>query len=64
MRLYRKHELTDEQSDEFVFPHIMAMTSENLQSKADIAYELGCRDFKIKKLQEKLAYANIEEVKK
>lgn len=50
-KLYRKIELTDEQQDTFVFPHIMAMTKENLHSKADIAHELGVRDKRIAELE-------------
>ena len=54
MKMYKKHKLTDEQSDKFVFPHVMAMTKEGLNSKAEIAYELGCRDLKIECLGEQL----------
>jgi len=54
VKLYKKTKLTDEQEDKFVFPHVMAMTKEGLNSKADIAYELGCRDLEIEGLREKL----------
>jgi hypothetical protein len=51
-KMYRKHNLTDEQSDEFTFPHVMAMTGENLYSKAEIAEELGYRDMQIDRLKQ------------
>tara|TARA_R110000868_G_scaffold20396_3_gene86377 strand:+ start:721 stop:1005 length:285 start_codon:yes stop_codon:yes gene_type:complete len=43
-KLYRKVELTDEEHCDFVFPHLMAMTGEKLNGKAEIANELGVRD--------------------
>jgi hypothetical protein len=46
-KLYRQVTLTDDQRDEFVFPHKMAMTGEDLHSKSEIAYELGVRDKRI-----------------
>jgi hypothetical protein len=51
-KIYRQIELTDEEHDDFVFPHIMAMTGEKLHSKAEIAYELGVRDRRIVELQQ------------
>ena len=50
-KLYRQIELTDEEHDEFVFPHVMAMTGEKLHSKAEIAEELGVRDKRIAELE-------------
>jgi hypothetical protein len=54
-KLYRQITLSDDQEDEFVFPHKMAMTGEKLHSKSEIAYELGIKDMKIAELKEKLA---------
>jgi hypothetical protein len=52
-KLYRQVELTDEEHDDFVFPHQMAMTGEKLHSKAEIATELGVRDKRIAELEDK-----------
>ena len=52
-KLYRQVELTDEQLDTYVFAHVMAMTSENLHGKHDIAEELGARDIQIAELEAK-----------
>tara|TARA_R110000803_G_C11735217_1_gene290224 strand:- start:23 stop:331 length:309 start_codon:yes stop_codon:yes gene_type:complete len=56
-KLYRQVTLTDEQEDEFVFAHKMAMTGENLHSKSEIAYELGVRDKRIAELERDLNIA-------
>jgi predicted RNase H-like nuclease (RuvC/YqgF family) len=53
-KLYRQVTLTDEQEDEFVFAHKMAMTGESLHSKSEIAYELGLRDKRIAELEKAL----------
>jgi hypothetical protein len=50
-KLYKRVKLTDEQEDEFVFPHKMAMTGEKLHYKSEIAYELGTRDKRIAELE-------------
>jgi hypothetical protein len=52
--LYRQSKLTEEEMDYYVFPHVMAMTSEELHYKAQIAKELGARDKKIKELESEL----------
>ncbi len=52
-KLYRQVTLTDDQRDEFVFPHKIAMTGEDLHSKSEIAYELGLRDKRIAELEKK-----------
>ena len=52
-KLYRQIELTHEQLDTYVFAHQMAMTSESLHSKAEIAAELGSRDVRIAELEKK-----------
>ena len=54
-KLYRQVKLTDEEHDDFVFPHIMAMTGEKLHSKAEIAEELGVRDKRIAELKARVA---------
>ena len=51
-KLYRQIELTDEEMDDYVFPHVSAMTGEKLQGKAEIAKELGVRDKRIKELEQ------------
>ena len=52
-KLYRQIELTHEQLDTYVFAHVMAMTSESLHNKAEIAAELGARDVRIAELDAK-----------
>lgn len=52
-KLYRQSELTYEEHDDYVFPHIMAMTGEKLHSKAEIAFELGVRDKSIIEIEKK-----------
>jgi len=54
MKHYRQHKQTDELEDKFVYPHVMAMTSENLRSKAEIAEELGYRDMQIMGLRDQI----------
>jgi hypothetical protein len=49
---YRKYEMTDEELDQWAFPHVMAMTGENLHSKVEIAEELGYRDMQIDRLKQ------------
>ena len=58
-KLYRQIELTHEQLDTYVFAHVMAMTSENLHGKHDIAEELGARDILIAELEANQARAEI-----
>ena len=58
-KLYRQKELTDEQLDTYVFAHQMAMTSESLHSKVEIAAELGARDIQIAELEANQARAEI-----
>jgi hypothetical protein len=53
MKIYRQIKISDEEQDEFVFPHKMAMTGEKLHSKAEIAYELGIRDKRIAELEKR-----------
>jgi len=60
MKHYRNHKLTDSELDEFTFPHVMAMTGENLHSKAEISKELGYRDMQIKSLTKQLANFKIQ----
>jgi hypothetical protein len=57
MKLYNQIKLSDEEHDEFVFSHLMAMTGERLHSKYDIAYELGVRDKRITDLERSLKIA-------
>ena len=58
-KLYRQVELTHEQLDTYVFAHQMAMTSENLHSKIEIAEELGARDILIAELEANQSRAEI-----
>jgi hypothetical protein len=61
-KLYRQITLTDDQRNVFFLPHKIAMTSENLHSKSEIAYELGSRDMRIAELEKELK-ALVSEVK-
>jgi len=54
MKHYRQHKQTDELEDKFVYPHVLAMTSENLRAKAEIAEELGYRDMQIMELRDQI----------
>ena len=53
-KLYRQTELTEEEMDNYAFPHLLAMTGESLHSKAEIAEELGVRDRDIQLLKNQL----------
>ena len=53
-KLYRQTELTDEEMDSYVFPHVLAMTGEKLHFKHEIAKELGVRDRNIELLKNQL----------
>ena len=57
-KLYRQITLTDDQRNVFFLPHKIAMTSENLHSKSEVAYELGARDMRIAELEKELDNLN------
>ena len=59
-KLYRQSELTDDESDTYVFPHVDAMTGEKLHSKAEIAFELGVRDKRIAELDQEREQRDLE----